>query len=45
MAALSPRVIELKFRIVNADLTPAQNAAIERLIESAMEKHIEACDE
>jgi hypothetical protein len=43
--ALSPDIAELKYRIVNADLTPQQDAALESVMGEAIESHIVACDE
>jgi len=43
-AALSPEIQELKYRLVNADLTPEQGATVEELSAKAATAYLEACE-
>jgi hypothetical protein len=44
MSELSPEIVNLRYRITNADLTPEQNAALEGLMAKSLEAHFDACE-
>ena len=44
-AALGPEITDLKYRIVNADFTPEQDAALENMMTDTVNAHADACYE